>query len=439
MKKHIISLSISIVIMLIGIFYFKEVEKNSLIIEEKNNRLIATQDISQLSTNIQTILNSNMQYVEFFDLLIQNNPNISKETIENYADNILEGNNIVNSISIAPNAIVEYIFPIEGNESAIGHDLLRDPERKEYIQRSIETRKAVSQGPVEAKQGGLKIFKRKAIFTNDKGVEQFWGVVAIVIDFNKLLEKLELFPEKGKYLYSLKVNRTNSNEDFVWGYDEIFNKDAITKNINLSGETWTIAIYPKKGWNNIEVTYQNIKYFLYITSLAIFILVYSCIYHYQQIKEAAKRDPLTGLYNKKYFENYVKKRIKRNNKNHALLLIDLNKFKQINDTLGHPIGDKVLKEASNRIKTRISTRDKLGRIGGDEFILFVPDVKDQKLLFDLIDSIKNEMKVLMKFEEHKIELTCSIGLSISNRDGKTYRDLYRIADKHMYEDKIKDH
>ena len=230
MKKHIISLSISMAIMLIGILCFKEVEQNSLLIEEKNNRLVATQEISQISTNIQTILNSNMQYVEFFDLLIQNNANISKESIENFADNILKNNNIVDNISIAPNAIVKYIYPIKGNESAIGHDLLRDPDRKEYIKRSIETKEAISQGPVVAKQGGLKIFNRKSIFINEKGVEKFWGVVAISIDFDKLLEQLELLPEKGDYLYSLKVNRTNNNEDFVWGHDEIFNKDDVSLN-----------------------------------------------------------------------------------------------------------------------------------------------------------------------------------------------------------------
>lgn len=207
--------------------------------------------------------------------------------------------------------------------------------------------------------------------------------------------------------------------------------------MKLSGETWTIAIYPKNGWSNIEVTYQNIKSFLYLILIGVFFLVYSYIYHYLQIKDAAKQDPLTGLYNKKYFENYVEKRIKKSNKQHALLLIDLNKFKKINDTLGHPIGDKVLKEASNRIKTIISDKHKLGRIGGDEFILFVPDVKDQEMLIDLMDSIKNNMKALMEFEEHKIELTCSIGLAISNRDGKTYKDLYTIADKNMYEDKVK--
>ena len=324
MKKHIISLSISMAIILIGILCFKEVEQNSLLIEEKNNRLVATQEISQISTNIQTILNSNMQYVEFFDLLIQNNANISKESIENFADNILKNNNIVDNISIAPNAIVKYIYPIKGNESAIGHDLLRDPDRKEYIKRSIETKEAISQGPVVAKQGGLKIFNRKSIFINEKGVEKFWGVVAISIDFDKLLEQLELLPEKGDYLYSLKVNRTNNNEDFVWGHDEIFNKDAITKNMKLSGETWTIAIYPKNGWSNIEVTYQNIKSFLYLILIGVFFLVYSYIYHYLQIKDAAKQDPLTGLYNKKYFENYVEKRIKKSNKQHALLLIDLN-------------------------------------------------------------------------------------------------------------------
>lgn len=436
MKKRIISIIISIAIMLLVVLFLKGLEKDSLIIEEKNNRLIATQEISQISTNIQTILNLSMQYAEFFDLLIKNNPNISTELIESYSNYILKYNDIIDNISIAPNAIVKHIYPLEGNESAIGHDLLNDPERKEYIEMSIATRNSVAQGPVESRQGGLKIFNRRAIFTNENGEEKFWGISTIVIDFDKLLEKFELFPEKDGYLYSLKVYKANSNEDFIWGYDEIFDKEAIVKNIYLPNETWKIAIYPQNGWSNNESIYKNINYFIYLLIISTFFLTYSYINHYQQIREAAKLDPLTGVHNKRYFERYVKKRIKKSNKYHGLILIDLNKFKNINDTLGHPIGDKVLKEATNRIKANISDNDRLGRIGGDEFFLFIYDVKNKEELFDMMNSIKDKMKVPMEFGEHKIEVTCSLGLAIYNEDGKTYSDLYKVADKDMYENKI---
>ena len=139
---------------------------------------------------------------------------------------------------------------------------------------SIETRDSVAQGPVESKQGGLKIFNRRVIFINDNGEEKFWGVSSIAIDFEKLLEKFELFPEKGEYLYSIKVYKANSNEDFVWGHDEIFDEDSIVKNINLPSETWEIAIYHKDGWNSNKSIYININYIVYLILIVTFFLTY---------------------------------------------------------------------------------------------------------------------------------------------------------------------
>lgn len=435
MKKRIISIIFSISIISIVLLFLKSLEKESLIIEEKNNRLIATQEISQISSNIQTILNLSMQYAEFFDLLIKNNSNINSELIDSYANYILENNDIIDNISIAPDAVVKYIYPIEGNKEAIGHDLINDPERKEYIEMSIRTRDSVAQGPVKAKQGGLKIFNRRAIFTNDNGEEKFWGVTSITIDFEELLEKFQISPEKGEYLYSLKVHNANSSEDFIWGYDEIFEKDSIVKNIYLPNGTWEIAIYPKNGWANAEKIYKNINYLIYIILIVMFILIFYYINHYQQIKEAVKLDPLTGVYNKRYFERYVKRKIRRGNKCNGLILIDLDKFKHINDTYGHPIGDMVIKEVTNRILSVISDNDKLGRIGGDEFFLFVYDVQNKEHLVNIMKSINNKMKNPMEFGEKKINVTCSLGLAICNKDGKTYNELYKVADENMYKDK----
>ena len=435
MKKQIISIIISMFITLILLLCLKGLEKNYLMIENRNNKLNATQEVNEISIHIQNILNLNMKYTDFFDLLIKNNPNISTELIEGYSNNILKSNDIIDNIAIAPNAIVKYVYPLEGNESAVGHDLLNDPKRKEYIEKCIELRESVAQGPVESKQGGLKIFTRRAIFVNDNGEEKFWGVSSIAIDFEKLLEKINFSSEKGGYLYSLKINNASSNGDFLWGHDEIFDKDSIVEEIEIFGETWEVAIYPKNGWNN-KSPYTDINYLIYFILIIIFFLTYFCINHYQTIREAAKLDPLTEVYNKRYFEKYVTKRIKESNKYHGLILIDLNKFKNINDTMGHPIGDKVLKEATNRIRACIGNNDKLGRIGGDEFFIFVYNVKNKEKLFDIMNSIKNNMKIPMNFGEHKVELTCSLGVAIYNEDGKTYSELYNVADKRMYDNKI---
>lgn len=431
MKRKIFSIIISIIVTLGILITLINVKKGQLLIEEKNSKLVATQEVNKLSNNLQTILNVSMQYVEFFNIVIKNNPNISFDLIENYANSILKYNNIINNISIAPDGVVKYIYPKEGNEDAIGHNLLEDPERKKYIEICIETKEAVTQGPVEAVQGGLKIFNRKAIFIHDDGKDKFWGICAVTVDFDKLLDVFGISSEKDNYLYAIRVSKVNENEDFNWGCTEIFNKNAIVKNIYLPNQDWEIAIYPKAGWNGST----SISFSVYLILIIIFIIIYFYINHYQQIKEAAKLDPLTGILNKKYFEKYAKRRMKKNNKYHGLILIDLNKFKNINDKLGHPIGDRVLKETVNRIKLIVSDNDKLGRIGGDEFFLFINDVKDQKEIDKIIKSIENKMKVPMEFGDIKVEVSCSLGLAIYNKDSTSYNELYKIADKRMYEKK----
>ena len=431
MKRKIFSIIISIIITLCLSVTLIHLKKGQLIIEEKNSKLVATQEINKLSNNMQTILNVSMQYVDFFDVIIKNNPNISFNLIKNYSNSILKYNDIIDNISIAPDGVVEYIYPQENNENAIGHNLLTDPERSKYIEICIESKEAVAQGPVESVQGGLKIFNRKAIFIDDNGEEKFWGVCVVTVDFDKLLDMFEILPEKGDYLYALRVYETDGKKDFIWGYDKIFDENSIIKSIYLPNQIWEVAIYPKSGWhNNITL---NIH--VYLMLILVFFIIYFYINHYQQIKEAAKLDPLTGILNKKYFERYVKRKIKKNNKYYGLILIDLNKFKNINDTLGHPIGDRVLKETVNRIKLIISDNDKLGRIGGDEFFLFINDIKDEKELDTVINSIENKMKTPMEFGDVKVEVSCSLGGAIYNKDSISYSELYKIADERMYEKK----
>lgn len=436
MRKRIVSIFISISIMIILMIFLKIIKNNIFLVEENNNRLKANQEISQISKNMQTMLNLSMQYSEFLELIIENNPNITEEALESYASYIIKNNSIIDNISIAPHCIIKYIYPLEGNEDVIGHDLLNDPDRKDAVEEAIETNSSVVQGPVKARQGVVKIFNRKAVFINENEERKLWGIVSVAINFDQLIDIFNLNNQTSNYLYAIRVHNPNSSEDFLWGNKEIFDKDSIIKYINLPHEKWQIAIYPKGGWANDKSTYRNINYLIDLILIIVLFLSYFSINHYQEIREAARLDPLTGAYNKRYFERYVKGKIIGSNKKHGLILIDIDKFKSINDTLGHIAGDNVLKEVTNRMKTIIGDKDKIGRIGGDEFVIFVNDIKNKDDLFNMMDSIKNKIKLPMEFGKNKLEVTCSLGLAIYKEDGKSYIDLYEVADKKMYENKV---
>jgi diguanylate cyclase (GGDEF)-like protein len=125
----------------------------------------------------------------------------------------------------------------------------------------------------------------------------------------------------------------------------------------------------------------------------------------------------------------------RYNKKIAVLFIDLDHFKDINDSLGHDTGDKVLIEVSRRMKEQMKKSDTLSRLGGDEFCLILNDIVN---IEDISDVIINKMKILkhpIKIDGNLLHLSMSIGVSIYPNDGDTYLTLLKNADAAMYKAK----
>ena len=110
---------------------------------------------------------------------------------------------------------------------------------------------------------------------------------------------------------------------------------------------------------------------------------------YEQLKPI---DPLTHILNISTFQRLAKRKIKQKNKKHALIIMDLNDFKQINDNYGHPIGDAVIIEASNRLNRVITGNDSLSRMGRDEFVILLCGVENEeqvrKIARRIVDSIQ---------------------------------------------------
>jgi diguanylate cyclase (GGDEF)-like protein/PAS domain S-box-containing protein len=156
----------------------------------------------------------------------------------------------------------------------------------------------------------------------------------------------------------------------------------------------------------------------------------------EEIKNLAYRDPLTNLPNRLLFNDRIDLTIassKRNNKKFALMIIDIDKFKKINDTYGHDIGDKLILYVGSKILALIRKSDTISRFGGDEFLLLLPDIKSKE------DSEKIAEKILGNFKEktvvdgRKFITTLSIGIAVYPDDGNDSTTLLKNADIALYD------
>ncbi|MBF0266749.1 MAG: diguanylate cyclase, partial [Gammaproteobacteria bacterium] len=162
-----------------------------------------------------------------------------------------------------------------------------------------------------------------------------------------------------------------------------------------------------------------------------------------RLKESDKRlhyyanhDHLTGLFNKIQFENLLDQIISsaiRNNKNFALLYIDLDYFKEVNDTSGHDTGDLVLKEVSKRFQASLRKEDIIARIGGDEFTVIIDNIKENDNVLFLANKLLEAIRLPFNVGGKSFYLSLSIGIAIFPTHGHNKRELSKNADSAMYE------
>lgn len=152
----------------------------------------------------------------------------------------------------------------------------------------------------------------------------------------------------------------------------------------------------------------------------------------------ANQDALTGLANRRLFEKRLEHDIahaQRHNEQIALLYIDLDRFKHINDSCGHRIGDELLVQVAERLTSSIRAEDTAARLGGDEFIILLSEVKSVADVKHFADKIINNINQPFKIEKHQLNIGCSIGFSLYPHHSETIDTLIHIADCAMYQAK----
>jgi diguanylate cyclase (GGDEF)-like protein/PAS domain S-box-containing protein len=155
----------------------------------------------------------------------------------------------------------------------------------------------------------------------------------------------------------------------------------------------------------------------------------------REINQLARYDTLTGLANRLHINELLERALR----NHfgqpqpcAMFLMDLDRFKAVNDTLGHPVGDQLLQQVAGRIRQVVGDRGQVGRLGGDEFQVVIPQITGRDKLAEIANAIIISLAKPFAIEGEQVRIGCSVGIAISEGDGVPSSALVRNADLALY-------
>jgi len=245
--------------------------------------------------------------------------------------------------------------------------------------------------------------------------------------------------------YAIEKNEILFSEDLSFDnhIDKIVGNALLADNI--SSAVIVPLIYQGKAFGSINLLYNNKHHFTAIEKETLDIIsntVSQSLVNTEQINELAfmaHHDSLTGLPNRSLFHKTFKEKASDSSyKSAALLLLDLDRFKEVNDTLGHHTGDELLKKIGPRLKQAFSDQEiLLTRLGGDEFTVLVDNISDEKSILTFTKILLDQLRQPFEINLMNLEIDASIGIALYPKDGNDSHALLRSADVAMYDAKNK--
>ncbi|HOI75061.1 MAG TPA: MASE3 domain-containing protein [Syntrophales bacterium] len=195
------------------------------------------------------------------------------------------------------------------------------------------------------------------------------------------------------------------------------------------------AVHKDGSVLNVEVHSVMITYQGRVAIMGTVIDVTNHIRAQEAVRYMAYHDSLTGLPNRSLLQDRVDTALaaaSRANRHAALMVLDLDRFKEVNDTLGHALGDQLLVEVSGRLRQAVRESDTVARLGGDEFVVFLPEIRKEKAALVVAEKIVESLGMDFVLEGHPVHTSASVGIARFPEDGKDGRTLLRKADEAMY-------
>lgn len=432
MKKKTI---VPLIVFLVGICLLSVFTYNTNVQIQKDRRTIAKLNAVTYGQRIENDIENGIEITDTLkQVLINGNGQIIN--FSKIAENLMSYS--IQSVQLAPNGVVTEIYPEEGNETG-KIDLLKDSKRGEISNYAKDHNITIIQGPIKLKQGGSGLVVRNPIYLEDKnGQEYFWGFTIAVLRVPEIFEDSTNALSKFKYNYRLSREASVLDKKYVEvdaNCDKMIR--PVTYNLTVGKEKWKLEIMPRAGWSNSTTLYLiffgGLSLVLLLTGLTIVLFLLD--ERRVELKELAHKDGLTKPYNRYGFDEMAEKMISKNPKEHCVaVLLDVDDFKLINDMYGHAYGDKALISLSENMQKFFPSSALLGRNGGDEFCILLPNCTMEEVKESLIEFTKTPKTFSYKGQTYSFCI--SLGYAEYPNNAIERSQLMRCADTALYEVKL---
>lgn len=595
-RTMIVPVVVALVIVVIAGFL---IDRQNQQIAETRLRAQTFADLSVIRAKLEGNISGNIQLVKGLVSVIATEPDMDQARYGELVQNLIVEDSQLRSVAAAPDLVISMTYPLEANRAAIGVDYRNVPAQWDAVRRVVETGELTIAGPVDLVQGGRGFVGRFPVYTLEDGERRFWGVIAAVIDLDRL------YADSGLYDTELEISitgqdGTGASGKLFYGPD-LSGADPVTSRVMLPSGSWLLSATPKNGWAPDPLATWALRALLLAAGALILLPIvitarmiserhrhireldlreaqlsrltrrlnlalaasrvgvwemelesgaetwdnrtneiyglpqdggprdhaqWKAVVHkddldrvqtiferdirkgsYQadyrvvladgrirhvrsigalfsepgqpdkvvganwdmtadvamtenlrqahQIAEArnaeleaarsriehnALHDSLTGLPNRRYLDEVLKQHAAdgfHGSGSIALLHIDLDRFKQINDTLGHAAGDAMLVHASKVLGANCRETDFVARIGGDEFIIVSSAGSTDDRLNALADRLVKEMRKPTIYEGHECRFGVSIGVAVRRSADIDVKQLLINADIALYRAKAR--
>ena len=247
-------------------------------------------------------------------------------------------------------------------------------------------------------------------------------------------------PIQNRVIELIGVGRTRDAAELVMTQAIPAQNRVMARLSQLAAETQRAALAASRKAHDDQEVARFWMYLLSAAALVVGFVVAAYVFVFatrisREREQIASHDPLTGLPNRMLFIDRLEQaliRAKRQQTLVGVMFIDLDRFKRVNDTLGHASGDQLICEVARRLRAAVRAEDIVARLGGDEFVVVMGDVATLNAILQVAEKMLAVVTRPYRIAGHEIFSSCSIGVSVYPNDGSTAADLLRHADTAMY-------
>ena len=348
------------------------------------------------------------------------------------------------------------------SREVLGLDIGSNEFLMHSLQKSEQEARMVSTDPFTLVQGHLAYLLQTPIpYSENRGISSVrnsgaqGGFVELVILANTLLDRaVHVLPGMRKLLYNPSFNNTDPDgylclheaSKLGWLESRLFPRLSMSRSLDSESQPFVLLIEQQLGWSLISWGKLGLTLLIALVTFGV-MMTYARLFFRNEMERAkmtvrlfhlANHDALTGLANRNLLYDRLKHAISQTARQKgklAVLYLDLDNFKDVNDTYGHDAGDDVLRSAAERLLACVREGDTTARPGGDEFVLILENITSQEDVDHVVEKIKKGFEQTFTVNSHSIRLGISIGSAIYPEYGTDMDTLINHADSSMYEDK----